>query len=179
MAKIRRSLEIVSLIRLTSGQFAVVFTVRHTEPSFRREINSGWPLFSGIRLVQAILAMASHSAGKDRGDLLQLHLGIPWRSMRVGHEQFATAKGMRFMTLVLITYAVQTPDVRKMATPDIIKSGFYDWPGCFCGPDSRPLTRCIVPGQALFWSGVFLVEDDRIDTGFLQQRLVSIGEQLL
>jgi hypothetical protein len=113
MAEIRRSPEILSLIRLTSGQFAVVFTVRHTGPSFRREINSGWDLFSGIPLVQAILAMASHSAGKDRCDLLQLLPGIPGRIVRVGHEQFATAKGMSVMTLVPITYAVQTPDVRK------------------------------------------------------------------
>lgn len=60
--------------------------------------------------------MASYSASKDRGDLLQLRPRIPWRSIRVGHEQFATVKGMRFMTLVPITYAVQTPDVRKMAT---------------------------------------------------------------
>ena len=104
----------MSLIRLTSGQFAVVFTVRHTEPTFRREINSGWDLFFGIHLVQAILAMASHSTGKDRGDLLQLLPGIPERIVRVGHEQFATAKGMSVMTLVPITYAVQTPDVRKL-----------------------------------------------------------------
>jgi hypothetical protein len=112
MAEIRRSPEILSLIRLTSGQFAVVLTVRHTEPSFRREINSGWDLFSGILRVQAILTMTSHSASKDRGDLLQLRPGISGRIMRVRHEQFATAKGMRFMTLVPITYAVQTPDVR-------------------------------------------------------------------
>ena len=77
MAEIRRSPEILSLIRLTSGQFAIVFTVQHTEPTFRREINSGWDLSTGIRRIQAILPISSHSASKDRGDLLQLLFKIP------------------------------------------------------------------------------------------------------